>query len=106
MKFLYLIAVWQLTLDVAIAEDTPPNPYQIFAQEQPEIYRIPTNQSSRVKGDKLPDLSRRASTLRPGAIPADVRYAFAADSSVADAATLLRNHFCGLEAHEGHLFSK
>jgi hypothetical protein len=70
MRFLYLIGVGQaLLIGVTLGEDTPPNPYQIFAEEQPQIYPTQTNQSSRIQGDRLPDLSGRPSALRPGPIP-------------------------------------
>jgi hypothetical protein len=90
----FLVLLQVILIHCAGAEDAAPNPYQIFAKEQPDVYRIPTNQSSRVQGDPIPDLSKRPSALRPGTIPADVRYSFAEDSLTIDAALRLTNHFC------------
>jgi hypothetical protein len=90
----------------AFAEDGPPNPYKIFAEEQPKVYRIPITQSSLAQGDKVPDLSQRPRALQPGSIPARVRYSFAADSTMAEAALLLTNHFCSSAHDEALLFGK
>src|SRR6266568_1289874 len=107
MKSLYFFALLQIILvGAAVDEGAPPNPYEIFAEEQPSVYRIRTNQSSRVKGDSIPDLSQRPAALRPGPIPADVRYSFTADSLMADAAVLLTSHFCSSPTEETLPISK
>jgi hypothetical protein len=51
-------------------------------------------------------MGQRPQELRPGAIPADVRYSFAADSLVVNAAILLTNHFCNSAPAETLPFSK
>jgi hypothetical protein len=90
----------------ALAENGPPNPYQIFAEEQPNVYHISASQSSRSQGDMVPDLSQRPPALRPGALPARVRYSFTVGSAMADAATLLTDRFCGSQHEETPIFSK
>ena len=88
------------------AEDEPPNPYKIFAKEQPKVYRIPATQTSVVQGDEIPDLSQRPQALRPGSIPAEVRYCFTTDSSVVDAAALVTKHFCDSTTKETNTLGK
>ena len=107
LQALYFIALFQVILARAGAADSlPPNPYDVFAQEQPKLYRILTNHSARVQGDPLPDMGKRPPELQPGAIPADVRYSFAADSLVVNAAILLTNHFCNVPPTETLPFGK
>ena len=105
-SLLIVLACHSILTGWAFAEDGPPNPYKIFAEEQPKVYRIPATQSSLAHGDRVPDLSQRPRALRPDSIPAGVRYSFAADSVMADAALLLTNHFCSSAHDETILFGK
>ena len=78
----------------AFAGDKPIDSYrQILSAEQMEVLPAGTNRVCRVKGDKIPDLSARSLMLRPGQLPAEVRYSFAEDARVKTAADALMNWF-------------
>jgi TPR repeat protein len=105
MKSIYELTVCNLILAGSVlAQNGRPDPYQVFADEYAtNVYRTTPSQASRVQGDILPDLTQRPSLLRPGSIPAGVRYSFSTDALMADAATFLTNRFCAspLEGSSG-----
>jgi hypothetical protein len=93
------------TAPVEQPEGPPPPPSAETKQAPSMIPAKPTPTRERRAGEALPAMTGRPAALRPGALPANIRYRFANDADVVKAADLIAQQLLSASPSEDKFFA-